>query len=81
MHRFLESAGKIVFLNKQDVLELKLENGQRLEDYFPEFTQYKLQQTKALKGDYIYAKNFMQQIVEVSDSNIQLQSYKIIHRK
>jgi hypothetical protein len=30
----------ILFLNKQDKLKSKIEEGKKLEEYFPEFTSY-----------------------------------------
>lgn len=36
----LTGAGIIVFLNKQDLLEKKIRNGQSLEKFFPEYNQF-----------------------------------------
>lgn len=38
--RFLVDSGFILFLNKQDVLREKINQGCRLDDYFPEFVDY-----------------------------------------
>ncbi|KAF4526106.1 hypothetical protein B566_EDAN007600 [Ephemera danica] len=38
--RYLRDAGFILFLNKQDVLRQKIEDGHRLEAHFPEFSNY-----------------------------------------
>ncbi|XP_028173405.1 guanine nucleotide-binding protein G(f) subunit alpha [Ostrinia furnacalis] len=39
--RFLITAGLIVFLNKQDVLENKIAQGRNVGDYFPDYHNYK----------------------------------------
>lgn len=31
----------ILFLNKQDILREKVEQGKKIEDYFPEFASYR----------------------------------------
>ncbi|CAG0884264.1 unnamed protein product [Cyprideis torosa] len=41
-NEFLMNAGFILFLNKQDLLKEKLENGAKMEEYFPEFVTYEL---------------------------------------
>ncbi|XP_059473720.1 guanine nucleotide-binding protein G(f) subunit alpha-like [Neocloeon triangulifer] len=38
--RYLRDAGVILFLNKQDVLEQKIKNGQRLEKHLPNFLPF-----------------------------------------
>ncbi|XP_072937604.1 guanine nucleotide-binding protein G(f) subunit alpha [Epargyreus clarus] len=38
--RFLLSAGLIVFLNKQDILESKVSQGRSIAPYFPQYQQY-----------------------------------------
>jgi len=46
-NRWLKTISVILFLNKQDLLREKIENGRsRLEDYFPEFASYNLPDTK-----------------------------------
>ena len=39
-NRFLASAGLIVFLNKQDIMERKIRAGKHIVDYFPEFEEF-----------------------------------------
>ncbi|KAJ6644503.1 Guanine nucleotide-binding protein G(f) subunit alpha [Pseudolycoriella hygida] len=41
-NRFLSSSGIIVFLNKQDIMETKIRNGKRMEDYYPDFKDFKI---------------------------------------
>ncbi len=41
-NRFLSSSGIIVFLNKQDIMEMKIRNGKRMEDYYPDFKDFKI---------------------------------------
>lgn len=44
-NRWLRTISSILFLNKQDILTEKINNdveGQRLEDYFPEFAEYQI---------------------------------------
>jgi guanine nucleotide-binding protein subunit alpha, other len=38
--RYLRDSGVILFLNKQDVLERKLQEGQRLEKFFEHFSPF-----------------------------------------
>ncbi|CAD7082823.1 unnamed protein product [Hermetia illucens] len=40
-NRFLASAGIIVFLNKQDIMERKIQAGKSIGQYFPEYEEYK----------------------------------------
>lgn len=39
-NRFLASAGLIVFLNKQDIMERKIRAGKCIGDYFPEYFEF-----------------------------------------
>jgi guanine nucleotide-binding protein subunit alpha, other len=41
-NRFLYSAGVIVFLNKQDIMEEKIRSGKLIGTYFPKYYQYRL---------------------------------------
>lgn len=41
-NRFLSSSGIIVFLNKQDIMEMKIRSGKRMEDYYPDFKDFKI---------------------------------------
>jgi len=47
--RFLQDAGVIVFLNKQDLLKEKVESGKSIGLYFPEYNEYQMNS----KGEYI----------------------------
>lgn len=60
--RFVRNAGLIIFLNKQDLLKKKIEQGKRLGDYFPEYNNFALEQT----DEYLRAKTFMKHKVVVS---------------
>jgi guanine nucleotide-binding protein subunit alpha len=46
--RFLQAAGVIVFLNKQDMLKEKVESGKSIAPYFPEYKKYRMSST----GEY-----------------------------
>ena len=39
-NRWLRSVSVILFLNKQDKLKKKVEEGKKLQEYFPEFASY-----------------------------------------
>ncbi|KAB0803915.1 hypothetical protein PPYR_00885 [Photinus pyralis] len=61
--RFVRNAGKIVFLNKQDILKAKVESGKQLENYFPEFANYE----KAEPNQYHRAKFFIRdQVLKIA---------------
>jgi hypothetical protein len=47
--RFLQDAGVILFLNKQDMLKEKVESGKSIAPYFPEYNKYQM----SSKGEYI----------------------------
>lgn len=64
--RFLRKSGKIVFLNKQDKLQEKIENGHRVVDYFPDFSSYQLHHEGVLHNDYNRAKHFIEKKIRVS---------------
>lgn len=40
-NRWLRTVSIILFLNKQDILKQKVEQGKVIEDYFPEFASYR----------------------------------------
>lgn len=50
-NRYLCSAGVIVFLNKQDIMEEKIRNGKSIAKYFPEYNLIEESSSKA-KGDF-----------------------------
>ncbi|KAG5877840.1 hypothetical protein JTB14_036975 [Gonioctena quinquepunctata] len=56
---FMLDAGMIVFLNKQDILRRKIEQGKNLEKYFPEFNNYKPERKEECDNEYDRAKLFM----------------------
>lgn len=55
--RYLRESGMIVFLNKQDLLKRKIENGHNIGNYFPEYRNY--QCTEKINDEYEKAKFFM----------------------
>ncbi|KAF2899725.1 hypothetical protein ILUMI_06451 [Ignelater luminosus] len=61
--RFVRKAGKIVFLNKQDLLKQKIDNGHKLQDYFPDFANYVLVKNKHAdpNSEYDRAKYYMRE--------------------
>lgn len=68
--RFLRKSGKIVFLNKQDKLQEKIENGHRMKDYFPDFSFYQLHREGVLNNEYNRAKHFIEKNIRVSQVSI-----------
>ena len=40
-NRWLRTVSIILFLNKQDILQDKVRQGKKIEDYFPEFSSYR----------------------------------------
>nr|CAH7766390.1 unnamed protein product [Callosobruchus chinensis] len=59
--KFVRDAGLIVFLNKQDVLKRKIEQGRKIEVYFREFSSFVPSSEKECDNDYERAKSFMKQ--------------------
>ncbi|KAF5297898.1 hypothetical protein FQA39_LY11883 [Lamprigera yunnana] len=55
--RFVRKAGKIVFLNKQDLLKKKIENGQKIEKYLPEFADYNKDNTDYYKRATLFMRD------------------------
>lgn len=65
-YRFVRNAGLIVFLNKQDLLEKKIKQGRKMEKYFPEFSQFMINQTPGdLNFEYERAKLFIEKKIKV----------------
>ena len=60
--RFLRKAGMIVFLNKQDIFQQKLEQGRKLEKYFPEYAAF----TESHNSEFERAKAFLGKKITVS---------------
>ena len=65
--RFLSEAGFILFLNKQDILEQKIREGKRLENFFPEFSRYHLDE----KGKYLILTYLQQKLFIFHHNNIE----------
>lgn len=62
---YLSDSGLIVFLNKQDVLKKKIDEGRgRLENYFPEYKEYK--QRSKERDEYETARAFMKDKIMVN---------------
>lgn len=62
--KYLSNSGIILFFNKQDILKEKIERGSKLEKYFPEFVDYKLQAKDAngidvSEEEYVRARCFI----------------------
>lgn len=60
--RYVREAGMIVFLNKQDLLQKKIESGRKLEKYFPEFRDF-VAKGESPKNEYERAKFFMKKLL------------------
>lgn len=63
--RFLRDAGLIVFLNKQDLLKKKIEQGKRIGKYFPDYLQYQMQEKGEPNDEYTRTKFFMKKKITV----------------
>ncbi|RZC43030.1 G-alpha and/or Arf domain containing protein [Asbolus verrucosus] len=73
--RFLRSAGMIVFLNKQDLLRRKIEQGRKIDKYFPEFNDF----TESNVLGYDRAKLFLEKkINELSKIEVLVKSFNPI---
>lgn len=61
--KFLRDAGFILFLNKQDLLQLKIEQGAKIENYFPEYEVYQLSSQDENPShscqEYVKARSFI----------------------
>lgn len=56
-----------MFLNKQDLLERKIQQGKKLEDYFPDYKNYKPKEKKSYSiSEYEKAKRYMNYKILVS---------------
>nr|XP_046915632.1 guanine nucleotide-binding protein G(s) subunit alpha-like [Dermatophagoides farinae] len=54
---YLNKSGIILFMNKQDILKEKIQRGHRIENYFPEYKDYKLPKNKhEVEEEYEYRK-------------------------
>ncbi|KAJ8927033.1 hypothetical protein NQ314_020596 [Rhamnusium bicolor] len=62
--RFVRDAGLIVFLNKQDLLKKKIEQGRKIEKYFPEYSNYRSSDKESNpNSEYDRARFYMKQKV------------------
>lgn len=61
--RFLQDAGVIVFLNKQDILKEKIESGKSIASYFPEYNKYQMSSKDGDGSDeYIRTRHFIRSL-------------------
>ncbi|XP_069690430.1 guanine nucleotide-binding protein G(f) subunit alpha isoform X1 [Periplaneta americana] len=61
--RFLQEAGVIVFLNKQDVLQQKIESGKSIVQYFPEYKKYEMDSRDGnIKDEYLKTRSFIRDL-------------------
>lgn len=61
--RFLEDAGVIVFLNKQDMLKEKIKSGKSIAPYFPEYKKYQMSSKDGDGSDeYIRTRCFIRSL-------------------
>lgn len=65
--RFIRDAGLIVFLNKQDLLKKKIEQGKRIGKYFPDYIQYQMLEKVDANDEYTRTKLFMKKKITVSN--------------
>ncbi|KAJ9592990.1 hypothetical protein L9F63_015360 [Diploptera punctata] len=70
--RFLEEAGVIVFLNKQDVLKEKVKSGKSIAKYFPRYSEYEISGNgmENNNDEYVRTRCF------IRDMFLELASYK-----
>lgn len=57
--RFLKQAGFVLFLKKQDLLKEKVEKAVCLEDYFPDYKEYKKTNCSTPQDEYKHARSFI----------------------
>ena len=68
-NRFLRRAGFIVFLNKQDLLKDKIQRGQCIGQYFPQYYSYILDHEDGDPTDeYNKTRCFIRDLFHVSSS-------------
>jgi len=61
--RFLQDAGVIVFLNKQDILKEKIESGKSIASYFPDYKKYEMNSKDGDGSDeYIRTQHFIRSL-------------------
>ncbi|KAI4467054.1 gtp-binding protein alpha subunit [Holotrichia oblita] len=65
--RFVRGAGFLIFLNKQDLLRKKIESGRKIENYFPDYINYKQTNGTNQSDEYEVVKGFLKhKIMEIS---------------
>ncbi|CAH1163336.1 unnamed protein product [Phaedon cochleariae] len=64
-NQFVRDAGLIVFLNKQDVLKRKIQQGGNMTEYFPEYSDYVPKES--CENEYDKAKLFMKHKIEFTE--------------
>ncbi|XP_042902982.1 guanine nucleotide-binding protein G(s) subunit alpha isoform X2 [Parasteatoda tepidariorum] len=60
--RFLKESGFILFLNKQDLLQEKMEKGAQIEKFFPEYAHYQPNDSDEVRNEYEKARCFIRDI-------------------
>lgn len=77
-NRFLASAGLIIFLNKQDIMERKIRSGKRIVDYFPEFEKFRQSpNAESYFDECDWTKKFIQQkLVDITQEPIKSSTRK-----
>lgn len=63
--RFIRDAGLIVFLNKQDLLKRKIDQGKRIGKYFPDYLHYQMLEKGEPNDEYTRSKLFMKKKITV----------------
>jgi len=61
---YVKDAAMIVFLNKQDVFQKKIEQGRKLENYFPEYKSFTPSSKEKCNTEYDKAKLFLKLKIE-----------------
>ena len=58
--KYLRDSGFILFLNKQDILKEKIQRGDKIQDYFPEYSTYKPNSNDdGIQDEYIKVRCFI----------------------
>ncbi|KNC29201.1 Guanine nucleotide-binding protein G(f) subunit alpha [Lucilia cuprina] len=80
-NRFLASAGLIVFLNKQDIMERKIRAGKHIVDYFPEFEQFRNSpQAESYFDECDWTKKFIKQkLIDITQEPVKRPSRNHMH--
>lgn len=72
--KYLQNSGFILFLNKQDILKEKIDRGSKIENYFPEYKDYKVTSKKVnpkdSEAEYNKARYFIRdKFLEIVNEN------------